>query len=79
MSETERALLVFCGDDEFWLPKSAIEYSKSPKSLIVDRDLIPERIPKSYISEYYHFAPTIEVKNNQEPMDELRFNPDECR
>ena len=74
--ETPRATLFLIGSKECWLPKGGYRI-RNERVMAVRRNLVDEKGLLEYF--YRHIPPKLEVVYDQQPIDEVRFDPSERR
>ena len=72
--ETTRATLFLIGSKECWLPKGGYRI-RNERVMVVRRNLVDEKGLLEYF--YRHIPPKLEVVYDQQPIDEVRFDPSE--
>lgn len=72
--ETPRATLFLIGSKECWLPKGGYRI-RNERVMAVRRNLVDEKGLLEYF--YRHIPPKLEVVYDQQPIDEVRFDPSE--
>lgn len=72
LAETAKAVLLLVSESEIWFPKSQITWGKG--AFVVCQKSLAEAKGCRYTT-WQHIPDVIEPVYNQEPLDELRFNP----
>lgn len=72
IAETEKALCLLVSEEEVWFPKSKINRWIG-NSIVIPEWLAMEKGVK--FTAFTHIPDKIEPQYDQEPIDELRFDP----
>lgn len=72
LASTEKATLYLIGEREVWLPNRVAKPTKG-WFILMEQNVAESRDLR--FSPYIHTPPKIEATPNQEPIDELRYDP----
>lgn len=76
--ETDKAVQLLIYKEHIWLPKKLIRYSKCDKYVIIPEWLVVEKKLMGVATVWLHIPKKEEVNYGQQPLEEIRFDPDEC-
>lgn len=78
ITQTEKAILFLIRGEEYWIPKWSFKWCYSGRYILVNENILEEKNLLAFAKPYQHIPEKMEIKYEQQAIDELRFNSDEC-